>query len=266
MSSTTEDFGITWAAVESPIVELGELTKPSCWWALTPPLNYDPGEYPYDPRNPHIYSEVMNNYHNTNFNYVQDGSGTWQYAMTTHAGSRDQPDVTRFGWGLSSPLVAGFFEADRRGILPDSASFLRVDAENVKILAMKAAADGDGLVVRLFENEGRPVRVRLEVPLMKNLRAELADHVERAKEVLASDESAVSVDIGAFDLVTIRIDGELAWPAEGGEEAGSGGCGCAMMAGPGEGHVLQLAMIALVYLMPAGFVALRLRRLRTLYP
>ena len=262
VSSANGDFGITWAAVESPIVELGDITKPSCWWAITPPLNYDPGIYPYDPGNPHIYSEIMNNFHNTNFNYFQDGSGTWQYAMTTHTGSWDQPEVTRFGWGLSSPLMAELFEADRMGILPDSLSFLRVDRENVKVLAMKAAEDGDGLVVRLFENEGRPTRVRLEVPLMKNLQAELADHVERATEVLASEESAVSVDIGAFDLVTIRIDGELAWPAEVEEEDGSGGCGCAMMAGPGDGRLFQLAVIALVYLLPAGFIVFRLKRLR----
>ena len=257
-SSAVEDFGITWATAEGPMVELGEITKPSCWWALADPLYYDPGVYPYEPGFPHIYSEIMNNYHNTNFNYLQQGSGTWRYAVTSHTGPWDQASVTRFGWGLASPLLVELFEADPDGGLPRKLSFFRVDRENVKILAVKAAEQGEGLIVRLFENEGRATRVEIEVPLLKNMQAVLTDLAERAVKPLACTGSRVSLEIGAFDLATVRITGESAYGADA-QESGSGGCGCAMFGGAGGRPFAQIAAAGLIYLLPVGFITIRLR-------
>ena len=256
VSSTTEDFGVTWATVEGPMVELGEITKPSCWWAIVEPLYYDPGAYPYDPFYSHIYSEIMNNFHNTNFNYLQRGSGEWRYAVTSHAGQWDQPSATRFGWGLSSPLQARFFEANPEGTLPDSLGFFRVDQENVKILAVKAAEDGEGLIVRLFENEGRATQISLEAPLLKEIQATLVDLAEREIEPLACRNGALTIDIGAFGLATVRIKGENAYGPDGDVDAG--GCGCAVIGSARSGNSLQLAMAGLVWILPGLFVALML--------
>ncbi len=260
-SSTAEDFGVTWATAEAPMVELGEITKPSCWWALADPLYYDPGVYPYEPGFPHIYSEIMNNYHNTNFNYLQLGSGTWRYAVTSHAGSWDRPEVARFGWDLASPLTAELFEADPAGRLPRRLSFFRVDRENVKILAVKAAEKGEGLVVRLFENEGRATRVELEVPLLGSMQAVLTDLAERAERPLACTGNRVSLEIDAFDLATVRITGESAHGA-GTQKIGadgSGRCGCAAFGKIGDPPFSQVAAAGLIYLLPAVFIAIRLR-------
>ena len=258
-SSAAEDFGVTWATAEAPLVELGEITKPSCWWAIVDPYYYDPGVYPYEPPLPHIYSEIMNNYHNTNFNYLQLGSGTWRYAVTSHVGGWDRPEVTRFGWELASPLMAELFEADPAGGLPRRLSFVRVDRENVKILAVKAAETGEGLVVRLFENEGRATKVKLEVPLLENMQAVLTDLAERAVRPLACTGNRVSLEIGAFDLATVRITGASAHGAGGGESGAgdSGWCGCAAFGGVGNPPLDQIAAAGLLYLLPAAFIAIR---------
>jgi len=261
-SSAAEDFGVTWATAEGPMVELGEITKPSCWWAIVDPLYYDPGIYPYEPGLPHIYSEIMNNYHNTNFNYLQQGSDTWRYAVTSHAGGWDQPAVTRFGWGLASPLLVELFEADPAGGLPRRLSFFRVDKENVKILAVKAAEQGEGLIVRLFENEGRATQVEIEIPLLENMRAVLTDLAERAVRPLACAGNRVTLEIGAFDLATVRITGESVYASEreGTSAGGSGRCGCAAFGRIGNPPTDQIAAAVLIYLLPAVFIAIRLRR------
>ncbi|MFC1888417.1 glycosyl hydrolase-related protein [Thermodesulfobacteriota bacterium] len=268
VSSPAEDFGVTWATVQGPMVELGEITKPSCWWAIVDPLYYDPGEYPYDPVYSHIYSEIMNNFQNTNFNYHQRGSGEWRYAVTSHEGQWDQPSVTRFGWGLASPLQVRFFEASPEGLLPDSLGFFRVDQENVKILAVKAADDGDGLIVRLFENEGRATRVSLEAPLLKKMQATLVDLAEREIEPLACRNGSLAVDIGAFGLATVRIKGESAFGSGGDDGSDPGGCGCAVFGTATGRGSLRLAVAGSTYFLPGIFIALmRLRgRRRTPAP
>jgi len=228
VSSRSEDFGITWATVEGPMVELGEITKKASWTSNMPPLDYDPGEYPYEPKFPHIYSEIMNNFQNTNFNYHQEGSGTWRYSMTSHEGSWAQPAVVRFGWGLSSPLIAKFFNADSDGYLPRTLSFFGLDEENVKILTVKAAENGDGFIIRLFNNTGEPATAKVKIPILTDIQASLTDLAEREIEALDCENNSVTVDIGPFDLVTIHVNGEPTYPPQDEDENGSDetGCGC----------------------------------------
>jgi len=226
VSNPQENFGISWATMEGPMVELGEITKKASWTSNTPPLNYDPGEYPYEPKFSHIYSEVMNNFQNTNFNYHQEGSGTWRYSMMSHKGSWDQFIVTQFGWDISSPLLVELFKADSKGYLPDSLSFFRVDKENVKILTVKAAESGEGFIIRLFENLGKPTTVKLESPILTNIRASLTDLAERKKEELTCKDNSVAVDIGPFGLATVHVEGDPAYPSKDNEGVSEFGCGC----------------------------------------
>jgi len=215
ISSPSEGFGITWAPLEGPIVELGEITKKASWArTLMWPIFYDPGEYPYEPKFSHIYSEIMNNFQVTNFNYFQVGSGAWRYSVTTHKGNWDQPAVTRFGWDLAAPLMAEYFAADPEGSLPESSSFFRVRPQNVKILAVKMAEDANGYIVRLFENEGIHTQVTLETSLLKNVQASLLDLAEREQEKLIVENNKVLLDLTPFNLETVRITGEKIYSPE----------------------------------------------------
>ena len=48
-----------------------------------------------------------------------------------------------------------------------AASFLSVSPSNVVVPAVKKAEEGDDLIVRLVETEGRPGEVALDLPLVK---------------------------------------------------------------------------------------------------
>lgn len=220
VSSQTEDFGVTWATVEGPMVELGEITKKASWDNFAEPvgIEYDPGEYPYEPRFSHIYSEIMNNFQNTNFNYFQRGTGTWRYSVASHEGGWNQPGVARFGWGLSSPLMAMFFEGSSTGPFPNSMGFFRVTEENVKILSVKSAEQEEGCLVRFFENEGKPTEFTLEIPILRNIEAVLVDNAERPITFLSVKDDSISLTVAPFGLVAVRVTGDLALPPEDGND------------------------------------------------
>ena len=246
VSSQTEDFGVAWATVEGPMVELGEITKKASWANFGSPVNieYDPGEYPYEPRFPHIYSEIMNNFQNTNFNFLQWGDGTWRYSMAGHEGRWNQPAVTRFGWGLSSPLIPHYPEVACTGAFPDAMSFIRVSEENVKILAVKRAEQQNGYLVRLFENEGKPTQAILEIPMLTNLEATLTDHVERPISALSIKDDSIHLTLDPFGLASVLVTGDPAdppedsdddddddtsdasWPDDDDDDEKHDGCGC----------------------------------------
>jgi alpha-mannosidase len=76
------------------------------------------------------------------------------YALLPHAGDHVAGNVTREAYGLNVPLRVVVTDA-HAGTLPREASFLSVDAANIIVEAVKKAEDGDDLIVRLYECEGR---------------------------------------------------------------------------------------------------------------
>jgi alpha-mannosidase len=52
------------------------------------------------------------------------------------------------------------------GSRPPSASFLSVDARNIVVSAVKKAEDGEDLIVRCYETEGRATTATLDLALV----------------------------------------------------------------------------------------------------
>ncbi len=77
--------------------------------------------------------------------------------------------------------------------------------ENVMVLAVKRAEDGDGLVVRLFENAGKACTAKLTLPAQPFRRAELCSLVEETRAPLRLLRNAVEVSMQGFGLATVRL-------------------------------------------------------------
>jgi alpha-mannosidase len=132
------------------------------------------------------------------------GMHTFRYALIPHAGD----------W-RAAVVEAGHFQSDLRavatgghsGSLPASSSFVRVDPEELRVSAVKSPEQGDGLIVRLWNVEDRPIEgtVRLWQPFAQATRVDMA---EREIEVLARDASAVALSAGRREVITLRFDFE----------------------------------------------------------
>jgi alpha-mannosidase len=188
------------------VIEVGEITKLASFFSLSlDPLWYDPGEYPYNPRYPRIYSEIMNNFQNTNYHYSQKGTGTWSYSVTTHQGGWQRPEVTRHGWDIAQPLIGKVVQAEGKGLMPSSFSFFSLDSDHVKIITVKRAEDGRGLILRLYEDAGIAGSAWLTVELFDSIRALRTDISEHDLEELPSNGNSLGLEFSPFQIITLRI-------------------------------------------------------------
>jgi alpha-mannosidase len=89
--------------------------------------------------------------------------------------------------------------------LPPQCSFLKVDAPNVRVTALKRSEDGDGVMVRLVEMEGRDCTVRLDFG-QRVKTAHRMDIIEtEVMGPLAVEGNAVTLSVGHHAIETVKV-------------------------------------------------------------
>ena len=127
----SSQFGVTLAALDTPLIEIGGLT------ALA--------DAAAEPRKPQqVYVWGMNNYWHCNYRAYQEGPITFRFALRPHGG-RDLAESARFGQGVSQPLLAGTASGQSPPVLP-----MRFSSEHVLVTGCKPTDDSKGWMVRLF--------------------------------------------------------------------------------------------------------------------
>jgi alpha-mannosidase len=95
------------------------------------------------------------------------GHHEFVYGISGHANGWREAETDWQGQRLNAPLIA--FQAPKHsGILGREFSFLKVSSSRVRVLALKKAEQGDEVIVRLVELDGRPqpgVRVSFLAPI-----------------------------------------------------------------------------------------------------
>ena len=136
---SNDRFGVTWATVDAPLVEVGGITVDprTIGWIkrLSPSATF--------------YSYVMNNYWETNYKADQSGPTTFRYSLRPH-GAFDPVAAQRFGIERSQPLIAA-----EAGAGPVARPPLLVEPAGVIVTAFKPSRDGKAWIVRLFNVSAR---------------------------------------------------------------------------------------------------------------
>jgi alpha-mannosidase len=117
------------------------------------------------------------------YQFQDQGVQRFTLRLVPHRGPWDVAGLTRRGLELNrrpTVLVESFHD----GPLPGSASFLSVEPPSLVLGAVKHAEDGDDLVLRVVETEGRPADARVVLP-------------GRAREL--------AFPIGPFEIRTFRV-------------------------------------------------------------
>ena len=115
--------------------------------------------------------------------HLDQGTHTLCYALLPHAEGWEEAGTVRHALDLNDPIV-GVFQYPHPGEWGPSGALLAVEPKNVVACVLKGAEDGDALVLRLFETEGRPTEARVSLAR--------GPHFE--------------THVGAFELKTLRLE------------------------------------------------------------
>jgi alpha-mannosidase len=190
-----DNFGIIMVPMDAPLVVLSDLNVYK--WADH--IDFNRG---------HIYSFVMNNYWCTNFRGGQKGDLTFRYRLTSSEGAHDPVRATHFAWQKFHPLQAVWLTSDPVDNATVSQSLLRIEGDPVILSCLKAAENGEGIIIRLLEQNGKPAKCTLAFDLpggRRLLGASYANAVERPIKSLLVTENTVKVELRANEIVTVVV-------------------------------------------------------------
>ena len=78
--------------------------------------------------------------------------------------------------------------------------------EKLKKKSLKKAEDGNGIIIRLLETEGKDSLDKINLPFLKIKRIFQTNLVEENEKTIPSRVHGVEVPIKSFGLVTIRVE------------------------------------------------------------
>jgi alpha-mannosidase len=199
---TTRRNSIEQAMFEVPALRWGDISNESQGVSL---LNAS--KYGYDAKDNVIRLSLLRS---PNMpapdNHVADqGAHDMTYAFYAHSGDWRAGNVMRQGYELNYPLMAVKAEA-HAGSLPARHAFARIEPGNVVLTVMKKAEDSAALIFRFYEFEGKPAKVRLELPAKAAEAAEVNLMEKRQGAIpLAADGRAIALDVKPYEIRTAAV-------------------------------------------------------------
>jgi alpha-mannosidase len=136
--------------------------------------------------------------------YADEGHHEFSYAILPHAGTWAEAGVPAAAFAFNSPLIVAAAGSAPAG----STSLLTATGTTVQIGSVKRAADGDGIILRLFEpNGGRgPVNLRFARPVSSVEAVNLLEEPDAASIVdLAHDGHDVIFSVRPYQVLSLRL-------------------------------------------------------------
>jgi hypothetical protein len=128
-----------------------------------------------------------------------------RYALRPHARAFDPVADARFGWEVSTPLLAAVAPAGQGILTEPSRSFFSVDAPNVLITALQRADFGEGLIVQLQEIARKEARVTLRSEVFPVVAAwETTPVQDDLQPLRVCDDRALTLHMRPAQIRTLR--------------------------------------------------------------
>jgi alpha-mannosidase len=99
---------------------------------------------------------------NGEYIWQDQGIQTFRMWLVPHVGSWQTAGIVRLAEELTAPVPV-LHQGIHGGSKPQSGSFLSVDASNVVVSALKKAEEGDDLILRCYETDGRATTATLHL-------------------------------------------------------------------------------------------------------
>ncbi|WP_066388685.1 alpha-mannosidase [Neobacillus mesonae] len=127
---------------------------------------------------------------------ADQGQHSFTYSLYPHLGDWREAKTVEKAWDLNEPLLAV------EGKWTKEESFLETDSDHVWVDAIKPAYDGNGIIVRVHEYEGRRGKLSL------NIRKDITSWVETnlmEEPIAAQSTTPIELEIKPYEIKTIRI-------------------------------------------------------------
>jgi len=185
--------GIGICPIHSPLVSLG---RPGAF-RFTPE---------WTPRKPIVFVNLFNNIWGTNFQQWIGGVSWCAVRIWSVTGKGPEADLVTPAWEARTPCEAAFFDGPP-GKLPPIQSGLELSRKGVLVTAFGPNPDGEGTLLRLWEQAGQdgPCRVRLPEAL-RDAKAQPCDLRGRPiGDPLPVRDGSVEVLLGRFAPASILL-------------------------------------------------------------
>ena len=131
------------------------------------------------------------------------GEHTFTYSVFPHKGS-DLMATVKEAAKLNNPLSAKKIEVNISGNAPESFSFASVDGKSAVIETIKAAEDGNGYIVRLYEAQN--MREDIDVNFGFDVKEVYeCDMLENNLYRVENETRSIRVRMGNFEIKTFRV-------------------------------------------------------------
>ncbi|MBN1341074.1 MAG: hypothetical protein JXQ73_00235 [Phycisphaerae bacterium] len=183
------------ASLATPLVQIGDIHVGQYQERLTKP-------------GPLFYMWLFNNYWFTNFPASQGGELQFAFAMTSRPHGDDAvSSAHRFGVDVCTPMPIAYLpKGQGGGHASNQAGIVEVSPAGVMITGMTWARQGEGVIVRLREFDGKAAKAR--VKFNAPWKVEAAERVNLLEEVqgkLPVSGGSIEVDLGPLEMATIRL-------------------------------------------------------------
>ncbi len=135
--------------------------------------------------------------------YLQEGDHHYRFSLTSHAAG--WRNGWRAGIAAGSPLIAVLAVATPSGRdLPESKSFLPYTASNLVLSTMKKAEDGDTVILRVYDIEGKNTEAAVEL-FASVKRAERTNLIEEEGVELKPRKGRLILPVGHHAVETLKL-------------------------------------------------------------
>lgn len=203
------NVSIIWSSLDAPVVSLGRLLPSRISPAHACVRSLDLEKPPQKEEELHggaIYSCIFDNNFGTNFAVSQSGPTLFRYSFTSCSGVADDHKAASFGDAAASPLMAMFTKHPGHRTLPPVGGFLSVNPNTVKLLVLKQAEDGRGLILRLWNSSQTKVSTCVCFSTSDIEEAGLTNIMEEdTGKSFQNDKGRINVEMEPSSVKTIRV-------------------------------------------------------------
>jgi len=143
--------------------------------------------------------------------FADRGKHTIRYSLVPHSGDWKEALVYRKAYEFNfNPYIKSIkLQQKKKKNEPGEKSFLKIEPDNVVLTAFKRCEEEPGhFILRIYEIWGEKSKVKIELP-MKPERVFKTNLIEEPEEEIALDEEKIEIDIGAYEILTLKIYPDL---------------------------------------------------------